>query len=133
MANARFVSVGKMFLDGDIDLLSDTIKVVLIDTDVVAPNVSTHDYFDDVASAAVASATLASKTTTAGAFDSADPTFTAATGNESEELVLYSDTGGGNDTDPLIANYDTFSSGMPVQPNGGDITVQVHSSGWFTI
>lgn len=133
MANARFASVGKMFLDGDIDLLSDTIKVVLNDNGDVTPNVSTHDFYDDVAAGTVASATLASKTTTGGSFDSADPTFSAATGDESESLVLYSDTAGGNGTDPLIAYYDTFSSGMPVTPNGGDITVQVNGSGWFTI
>jgi hypothetical protein len=36
-------------------------------------------------------------------------------------------------TSPLALLFDTFGSGMPVTPNGGDIVVQWNVSGIFTI
>jgi hypothetical protein len=67
----------------------------------------------------------------AGAFDSDNATFTAVTGDQSEEIVGYKHTGV-EGTSPLIFRFDVFSSGMPVTPNGGDITVTVHVNGWFS-
>ena len=55
-------------------------------------------------------------------FDAADFTFTAVTGDESEALIVRVDTGV-DSTSRLIAFIDTFSSGMPVTPNGGNIDV----------
>jgi hypothetical protein len=45
--------------------------------------------------------------------------------------VLFVDTGNAA-TDALIAFIDT-GTGLPVTPNGGDITVTVNASGWFTL
>ena len=133
MANAVQASARKLFLDGDIDLLNDTIKVVLTKTYSYS---SGHDYLDDVtAGYRVATATLASKTTTGGAFDSADPTFTAvASGSTVTGLWLYKDTGT-DSTSPLIAWFDTqaSTSAISIVTSGGNITITVASSGWFTI
>ena len=133
MANAVQASARKLFLDGDIDLLNDTIKVVLTKTYSYS---SAHDYLDDVtAGYRVATATLASKTTTGGAFDSADPTFTAvASGSTVTGLWLYKDTGT-DSTSPLIAWFDTqaSTSAISIVTSGGNITITVASSGWFTI
>ena len=135
MANALFTLTKGVILDGGINFGSATIKVDLIDTADDNPDVSTDDFYNDIAAgAAVSTATLASVTTsTAGVFDSADPTFTAVTGDQSEELLLWNDTGGASSTDHLVASYDTFGSGMPVTPNGGDIAVTVNASGWFSL
>ena len=133
MANALAASIKKQFLDGDRDLLSETVKVSLIDHNDVTPNPATHDYYNDVQSGEVAVATLASKTTTGGSFDAADPTFSAVSGDQAEGVVVWVDTAGASSTDPLVAIYDTFSSGMPVTPNGGDITLTVAASGFFSL
>jgi hypothetical protein len=58
-------------------------------------------------------------------------TFTAVTGDVSEAVILYKDTGVAA-TSPLIAYIDT-ATGLPVTPNGGDITVTVPASGWFSL
>lgn len=133
MANAVQASARKLFLDGDIDLLNDTIKVVLTKTYSYS---SAHDYLDDVAAGnRVATVTLASKTTTAGAFDSADPTFTAvAAGSTVTGIWLYKDTGS-DATSPLIAWYDTNASAAAISivTNGSNITITVSASGWFTV
>lgn len=133
MANALYPSFKKALLDGDIALDTSNVKVVLIDLADYTYS-SAHDFLDDVLAAArvATSGNLASKTTTGGTFDSADPVFTAATGDVSEALILYVDSGV-DATSYLIAFYDTGVTGLPVTPNGGDINVQVNASGWFSL
>lgn len=135
MANALFNSIKGSILDGGVNFGSATIKIDLIDTADDNPDVATDDFYDDITSAAVEStATLASVTTSsAGVLDSADPTFSAVSGDQCEEVLMWIDTGGASSTDPLVAAYDTFSSGMPVTPNSGDIEVVVNASGWFAL
>lgn len=132
MANVLYTSYKASLLTTPPNLSSDTIKVVLIDLADYTFSAA-HDFFDDVPGAAVvATATLGTKTTTGGVFDSADPTFTAVTGDVSEALIIYKDTGSAA-TSPLIAFIDTGVTGLPVTPNGGNIGVTVNASGWFSI
>lgn len=133
MANALYPLAKKAFLDGDLDLLSDDIKVVLVDLDDYTYSAQ-HEYLSDVpAGARVAtSGNLASKSTTGGTFDSADPSFSAVSGDPAEALILYQDSGSAA-TSRLIAYYDTGVTGLPVTPNGGDINVTVNASGWFSL
>lgn len=121
MTDAIYGLARKKFLDGDIDMLVDDIKVVLVDSGVYTVSIDADEFFDDIASVVATSGNLASKTTTLGVFDAADITFTSVTGNESEALVVYKDTGTAS-TSPLIAYIDG-ATGLPVTPNGGDITV----------
>ena len=131
MANAIYPKAKESFLKGDLDL-DGTVKITLIDTADYTYN-SAHDNIDDVAAASrVATATLASKTFTNGAFDAADVTFSAVTGDQCEALVVWLDTGV-ESTSKLIAYYDTGITGMPVTPNGGDITVTFNASGLFSL
>lgn len=90
------------------------------------------DEADITNAAIVATATLASLTVASGVFDAADTTFSSVTGDESEEVVLWHDTAT-DTTSPLLAYFDTFSAGMPVTPNGGDITIQWNASGIITL
>lgn len=132
MANALYAKGREGFLDGSIDWDTNTIKVVLVDAADYTVNLSTHDNLDDVPSGArVATATLASKTATNGTADAADVTFSAVTGDPSEALVIYKDTGV-ESTSRLIAYIDT-ATGLPVTPNGGDISIQWSASGIFTL
>ena len=123
MANALFDTGRAAFLGADVDWLADNIKVTLIDVADYTVNLATHDFYDDVAAAAkvATSGNLASKTATAGVADAADVTFTAVTGDPCEALVIWKDTGTAA-TSQLIAYIDT-ATGLPVTPNGGNITV----------
>lgn len=135
MANALYVAYKNTALGNGtaVDLDADTIKVTLTDNADYTVNLSTHDFFNDVtAGGRVSTATLASKVISNGAFDSADPTFTTVSGDVSESLILWKDTTV-ESTSPLIAYYDTFSAGMPVTPNGGNIVVTVNGSGWLSL
>ena len=137
MANALYVEAKNSFLGAPthsaIDMNLDTIKILLVDTADYVVNLTTdQDHADVTGAGIVSTATLGTLSIASGAFDSADPTFSAVTGDVSEAIVVYKDSGV-SATSPLIAYYDTFSAGMPVTPNGGDITVTVHGSGWFSL
>lgn len=122
MANGMYVKGIEALMKAEIDLIDDTIKVVLVDAADYTVNLSTHDFLDDVAAGSrVATATLGTKSVTGGAFDAADVTFSAVTGDPSEALIIYKDTGV-EGTSPLIMYIDT-ATGLGVTPNGGDITV----------
>lgn len=124
MASALYDKGREGFLDGSIDWDSDTIKVVLVDTADYTVDLANDNDLADVASAArvATSAALSSKTVTAGVADAADVTFSSVTGDPCEALVIYQDTGT-EGTSRLIAYIDT-ATGLPVTPNGGDISVQ---------
>ena len=62
-------------------------------------------------------------------FDGADLTFTAVTGATVEAIVLYRKNAGASTTWQLIAYLDTGVTGLPVTPNGGNITVTWNASG----
>ena len=130
MANALYPIGKKALLDADIDLLADTIKVALVDTGTYTYSAA-HDFYDDVSAGVVGTpVTLGTKTTTAGVFDSADPTWTSVSGSTVEAIVMYKDTGTPS-TSALIAYYDTGITGLALTPNGGNVTYTVHASGWF--
>jgi hypothetical protein len=76
--------------------------------------------------------TLASKSVTNGTFDAADVTFTSVTGVSVEALIIFKDTGTAG-TSSLICFIDVAASGLPVTPNGGNITVTFNASGIFSI
>jgi len=123
MANALYDKGREGFLDGSIDWDTDTIKAVLVDGADYTPNLSTHDFLDDIAGAGrvATSGALASKTVTAGVADAADVTISSVSGDQFEYIVLYKDTGTAG-TSRLIACIDT-ATGLPCTPNGGDITI----------
>lgn len=134
MANALYPKAKESFISQNpaLDLDTDTIKVALVDTGTYTYSAS-HQYYSSVSSAVVGTpVTLGSKTVTNGVFDAADSTFTAVTGNSVEAIVIYKDTGTAG-TSPLIAYFDTGVTGLPVTPNGGDISVTWNASGIFTL
>ena len=131
MASAIYPKAKEAFLKADIDLENDTIRAVLIDTGTYTYN-SAHDFYNDISGVVGSeSAALSSKTFTNGTFDAADITFSAVTGNTVEAIILFKDTGS-TSTDALIAYIDS-GTGLPVTPNGGDITVTWNASGIFSL
>jgi hypothetical protein len=131
MANVLYPLGKKAILDGDVDLLVDTIKAALVDTGTTAYSAA-HDFYNDISGAVVGTpVTLGTKSTTGGVFDAADITFTAVSGATCEAVVIYKDTGVAG-TSQLIAFIDT-ATGLPVTPSGGDINVNWNASGIFAI
>lgn len=134
MANALYAKWKEQLLQftANNNLSAGTVKVALVDTGVYTYN-SADQFYSSVSSAVVGTPqTIGSKTFTNGVFDGADVTFTAVTGNSVEALVIYIDTGTAS-TSPLVAYIDTSVTGLPVTPNGGDITVTWNGTGIFAL
>lgn len=127
MASAIYPLAKKAMLDGDVDLLTDTIKVALVDTGTYTYSAA-HDFFNDVSGVVGTPGTITNKTTTGGVFDGDNVTIAAVTGASIEAVVVYKDTGNAA-TSQLLSYHD----GLSLTPNGGDITVTWHASGIFAI
>lgn len=114
------------------NLSAGTVKVALIDTGTYTYSAA-HQFWSSASAASVGTPqTIGTKTFTNGVFDGANVTFTAVTGASVEALVIYIDTGTAG-TSPLVAYIDTSVTGLPVTPNGGDITITFNASGIFAL
>ena len=125
MANALYSKAKEAFLNGSINMVANTISIALVDTGVYTYS-ATHQFRNEVSnSAVISSTTLANKTITNGVFDADDATFSSVTGANCEALLIFQDTGI-QTTSRLIAYIDS-ATGLPILPNGGDITVAFSS------
>lgn len=129
MANAIYPKCKEQLWQGGINLSTATVKAILIDSADYTYS-ATHEFLSDVAAAGrvATSPALGTKTFTNGVFDCADYTFTAVSGDISEALIYYIDTGV-EATSRLIAFKDTGLTGFPFTPNGGDANVTVDTGG----
>ena len=135
MANAIYPKYKQACIGGgaNTDLSAGTVKVAIIDTADEAYNAA-DEFLSDITGAGIVatSPALTSKTVTNGVFDAADPTITGVTGDQAEALIFYVDTGVAG-TSRLIAFLDSGWTGLPVTPNGSDITLQFNASGIFAL
>lgn len=76
---------------------------------------------------------ITSPTLVSGTVDGNNVTFTAVTGDPCEAIILYRRNAGANTTWRMVAYIDTGQTGLPVTPNGGDITITWNASGIFTL
>jgi hypothetical protein len=114
------------------NLVGSVVKCALVDTGTYTYNAA-DSFYNDVSGVVGTPIEIANtKTVTNGTFDGADITFSSVTGATVEALVIYIEEST-NDSSPLVAYIDTGVTGLPVTPNGGDITVQWNASGIFTI
>ena len=122
MANTLYDYCRQRFLEAQINWMTDTVKVILVSTSAYTPQTAVHQYLADIpVSARIAGpVTLTAKATTGGAADASDCTFTSVSGATINAIVIYKDTGT-EATSPLTAYIDT-ATGLPITPNGGDIT-----------
>lgn len=133
MANAIYPKYKQALLDdnGTIDLNDSTVKVALVDTGTYTYSTS-HEFLTDLSGTVGTAQTINNTTVTDGLFDGDNVTYTAVTGNSVEALVIYIDTGS-SATSRLVAYIDTSVTGLPVTPNGGDISITWNASGIFQL
>jgi hypothetical protein len=125
MSNALYSKAKEAFLNGSINMVANTVTIALVDTGVYTYS-SSHQYRNEVSnSAVISSTTLSNKTITNGVFDADDATFSSVTGANCEALLIFQDTGV-QSTSRLIAYIDS-ATGLPILPNGGDISVAFSS------
>jgi hypothetical protein len=123
MTNRMFEKGREAFLSGQINWLTDNIKAVLVDVNDYTADYNVHAFLTDIPSIArvATSGNLANKTATLGVADADDLTFSNVTGDQSEAVVLYKDTGVAGTS--LLICYIDSATGLPVIPNSGPIAV----------
>lgn len=123
MANKIWPKGKEGLLSGAFNLPSDTIKLALLSSGYSYS--TAHQFYSDLTPGSNVVGTpqaLASKTITNGVFDAASPvTFTSVSGSQVTQMAIFKDTGVAG-TSPLLEHIDT-ATGLPVTPNGGNITV----------
>ncbi len=130
MANAVYPKYKELLLGTQTasSLTAGTVKVALVDTGTYTYDAA-HNFYDDISGVVGTPQTIGTVTVVNGLFDGDNVTFSAVSGATCEALVIYIDTAGAAGTDPLVAYIDTGVTGLPVTPNGGDITITWHASG----
>ena len=119
---------------GQTDWDTDNLKAFLYDEGADALNLADVDLADIAGTAIIG--TTANLTDTVGsagtgAYDHTDETISTVSGATVESIGYYEDSGVGS-TSPLLLNIDSWT-GLPLTPNGGDVTLQPAAGGVFQI
>lgn len=112
----------------NVDDATDGPFCALLDTGTYTYSAA-HDFYNDLSGVVGTDQRITAPTVTGGLFDGGDLTYTAVTGNSIEALGIYRHNSGANTTWRLVAYIDTGVTGLPVTPNGGNITVTWNASG----
>lgn len=125
MAGHTYKKGAEARLNADVDLLLDSIKIALIDLNDYTPDYATDQFLSDIPGAAIVatSSPLTGKSTASGIFDADDVVLTTVSGDQSEAVLIYQDTGAAGSSRLLWLFDSTGTPGLPVTPNGTNITV----------
>lgn len=138
MANAIYPLYKQALLAGDANsdldnnTSTDGVYVALIDTGTYTYSAA-HQFYSSLSGIVGTPQRITSPTVTNGVLDGGDVTFTAVSGASVEALAIYRQNSGANTTWRLVAYIDTGVTGLPVTPNGGDITISWNASGIFSL
>lgn len=133
MANAIYPRYGQSLLAADANVsLNQTgvnqVMVTLIDTGTYTYT-ATHQFYSDLTGIVGTAQSIDNITIVDGVINGDDVTFPSVTGNSVEALVIFRRNSGANTTWRLVEYRDTGVTGLPVTPNGGNITVTWNASG----
>ena len=138
MANAIYPLFKQELMKGTSNnLLNSTegatgVYCALVDTGTYTYSAA-HQFYSSLTGVVGTDQEILTKTQTTGTFDGTDLTYTSVSGATVEAVVLYRKNAGASTTWPLIAYIDTGVTGLPVTPNGGNITITWNASGIFTL
>lgn len=127
MANAIYPKYKQSILNGDTNSAltgtgSTGLFVALVDTGTYTYSAA-HQFYSSLSGVVGTDQEITNVTLTSGVIDGDNVTFTSVTGASVEALVLYRKNAGANTTWRLVAYLDTGQTGLPVTPNGGNITI----------
>jgi hypothetical protein len=138
MANAVYPEYKQNLLAGtsnrdlDNNTATDGPFVALVDTGTYTYS-GAHEFYNELSGIVGTDQRITAPTVANGTLDGGDLTYTSVSGNSVEALIIYRKNSGANTTWALVIYIDTSVTGLPVTPNGGNITVTWHASGIFTI
>ena len=119
MANFWYTAALTALMNGDLDLVNDDIRAVLVKS-THTPQRDAHDNLDDISGGdrVATSGALQNKSVSAGSWDADDYTFSALSGAAFSQVILYKHTGTESDS-TLILRIDQGAN-LPYTPDGSD-------------
>ena len=137
MANRIYPKYKEALMEGDtdVDLTSGSVAAILVDTGFYTFAAS-HEFLSDVPTSAITaiSSNISGGTVVCGVFDCTTVTWVAASGQQSEAIIFFVDDGtASGNASRLVCYLDTGQTGLPVTPNGGDITFTPSTVGVFEL
>ena len=132
MANQLYGKYVEAALEGTFDTVTVNLKVALV-TSGYTPSINVDQFVTDIGGGNIVarSGNLGSVTGSLGTLSAATETLTSVSGSAVSYIILYRDTGS-DATSNLIAKWDT-ATGLPLTPNGGNITITWNASGLFQL
>lgn len=129
-SSTKYPKFKEELLNGNIDLLSDSIKMVLIDTGVYtySPN---HQYYSNLSGIKSAGVALTGRTVLNGVFDADAVLFAGVSSATIGAVVIYKDTGVPS-TSALIAYIDN-SADFPISTVYDNVTINIGATGIFQL
>lgn len=113
----------------NVDDTTDGPYCSLVDTGTYSYSTA-HQFYSSLSGIAGTDQRISTPTVANGLFDGDNLTYTAvAAGASIEALVIYRKNSGANTTWRLAVYLDTSITGLPVTPNGGNITVTFDNAG----
>jgi hypothetical protein len=131
VANVLYDQGREAFLEGSINWLTSAIRAALVSISnqptAYVFNASLGNFYASVPTGArvgMSVASLGTKTATAGVGGAADTVFSAVSGPTVGAVLVFQSSATANASDWRLIAYIDTATGLPVGPNGGDITVQ---------
>lgn len=134
MADAIYPKYKEAILSGatDVALDSETVKVSLIDTDLIIYSQSDQYYSDLNENGVIGTVTLTNKSVSNGVFKANNTTIEATSNASSEALLLWIDTAN-TETSRLVAWLDDSIVGLPIITNDPFVDISWNESGIFRL
>lgn len=122
MANFVYGKAKQSILNGDINFITDQIKLIFVDSNYI-PDMSLDQYVSDISISAIKyrSNNLNNVTTALGILDADDVSISDYPGDACEALIIYKDTG--NDTTSSLIGYIDSSAGLPFTGSSSTIPI----------
>lgn len=106
--------------------------VFLLDTGVYSYNTA-HDFLNDITGRVGSAVRITSPTVVSGLFDGENITFSSLSGTTVEAFMIYRNNSL-TEADKTVVYYcDTGVTGLPLTPNGGDVTINWNATGIFSL
>jgi hypothetical protein len=133
MANAVYPKYKESLLNGDANTAltgsgTTGLYAALVDTGTYTYS-SAHQFYSSLSGVVGTDQEVTSPTLTNGLIDGGDVTYSSVSGNSVEAIVLYRKNAGANTTWRLVTYIDTGVTGLPVTPNGGNVSITWNASG----
>lgn len=118
MARRMFPKAAQKLWEKQFDWVADTWRLALMSSTWVYDEDA--EFFSQL-TGVVATAEITSKTNVEGLLDAADVVYTALSGSQITQLVIYKSTGVSS-TSPVVWHIND-GNGLPFTPDGSDLTV----------